>query len=81
MALIIRLQRFGSKNHPKYRVVVAEKSVRRDGRFVELLGAYNPTEQEDSKKVQMNIERADYWVSKGAQPSDTVRYLMRIARA
>ena len=80
MALRIRLQRFGAKNHPAYRVVVAEAAMRRDGRFVEILGSYDPIAKDKSSKVKMDVERADYWVSKGAQPTDTVRHLMRVSR-
>lgn len=77
MALKIRLQRFGAKNHPFYRIVVAESAMRRDGRFVEILGSYSPVAKE--KTLKMDMERADYWVSKGAQPTDTVRHLIRIS--
>ena len=80
MSLRIRLQRCGSKNNPAYRIVVAEASQRRDGRFVEKLGSYNPIASESSSRLKMDVERADYWVSKGAQPTDTVRYLMKVSR-
>ena len=80
MALKIRLQRFGCKNRPAYRVVVAEAAMRHDGRFVEILGSYNPIAKDKSLKVKMDVERADYWVSKGAQPTDTVRHLMKVSR-
>ena len=80
MALKIRLQRFGCKNCPAYRVVVAEAAMRLDGRFVEILGSYNPIAKDKTQKVKMDVERADYWVSKGAQPTDTVRHLMKVSR-
>ncbi len=80
MALKIRLQRYGAKHNPAYRVVVAESSMRRDGRSVEVLGFYNPAAKEDAEKVKMDVERADYWVSKGAQLTDTARHLLKISR-
>ena len=80
MALKIRLQRYGAKHDPAYRVVVAEASTRRDGRSVEVLGFYNPIAKEDAEKVKMDVERADYWVSKGAQLTDTARHLLKISR-
>ena len=81
MALRIRLQRHGMKHAPVYRVVVAEASAKRDGRFVEMLGFYNPIAQGNAERVRVNVERADYWLSKGAQASDTVRYLLKVSRA
>jgi small subunit ribosomal protein S16 len=73
--LMIRLARFGKKKHPFYRVVVTEKTRPRNGRFVEIVGTYDP--QKKPALVQMDKERVDYWLSKGAQPSDTVRSLLR----
>jgi small subunit ribosomal protein S16 len=73
--LMIRLSRIGKKKHPFYRVVVTEKTRPRNGRFVEIVGTYDP-----SKKpylVQLKQDRVDYWLSKGAQPSDTVRSFLR----
>jgi len=72
---MIRLSRFGKKKHPFYRVVVTEKTRPRNGRFVEIVGTYDP--QKKPALVQMDKERVDYWLSKGAQPSDTVRSLLR----
>jgi small subunit ribosomal protein S16 len=79
MVLKIRLQRFGCKHRPHYRVVVAESAKRRDGSFVEALGSYDPVQPND-KKVHLNLSRADYWMSVGAQPTDTVQYLVNLAR-
>ena len=81
MALKIRLQRHGMKHTPVYRVVVAEASAKRDGRFVEMLGFYNPVAQGNAEKIRINVERADYWLSKGAKATDTVRYLLKTSRA
>lgn len=80
MALKIRLQRYGSKNNPAYRVVVTEASMRRDGRSVEVLGFYNPIAKGQAPRVKMNVERTDYWMSQGAQPTDTVKHLIKVSR-
>ena len=73
--LMIRLARFGKKKHPFYRVVVTEKARPRNGRFVEIVGTYDP--QKKPALVEMDSERVQYWLSKGAQPSDTVRSMIR----
>lgn len=75
MALTIRLSRFGTKNEPHYRVAVAEARSRRDGDAVEYLGAYNPNAK--GNPLTIKLDRFDYWVSKGAKPSDTVRSLVK----
>jgi small subunit ribosomal protein S16 len=72
--LTIRLSRVGTKKRPFYRVVVIESRDPRDGRFVELLGHYNPCAQPEV--LHIDHERVSYWVGKGAQRSDTVRTLM-----
>jgi len=74
--LTIRLARIGKKKHPFYRVIVTEKTRPRNGRFVEIVGTYDP--QKKPAAVQLNSERVQYWLGKGAQPSDTVRSLIRI---
>ena len=73
MAVRIRLQRFGSKKRPYYRIVSADSRAKRDGRFLEQVGTYNP--MQSPHKITFKQERYDYWVSVGAQPSDTVRSL------
>ena len=73
--LMIRLSRIGKKKHPFYRVVVTEKTRPRNGRFVEIVGTYDP--QRNPAAVKIDSERVQYWLSKGAQPSDTVRSLLR----
>jgi small subunit ribosomal protein S16 len=78
MALKIRLSRIGTKNQPHFRVVVAEARSRRDGAPVEQLGAYNPRAKGDPLTVK--LDRIDYWLSKGAQPTDTVRTLLKRTR-
>jgi len=72
---MIRLTRRGAKKKPHYRVVVIEKANARDGRFVEILGHYNP--RKNPAEVVLKQERVDYWLSKGAQPSDTVRGFLK----
>lgn len=78
MALSIRLSRFGTKNDPHYRVAVAEARSRRDGDAVEYLGAYNPRAK--ANPLNIKLDRYDYWVAKGARPSDTVHSLVKRAR-
>jgi small subunit ribosomal protein S16 len=71
--LVIRLARAGAKKRPQYRVVVADSRFPRDGRFIEKLGTYNPQLAKDSKeRVKLELERIQYWLSKGAQPSDRI---------
>lgn len=73
--LTIRLARTGKKKHPSYRVVVIEKTRRRDGRFVEIVGHYEPRKQPSA--ISLNKERIQHWLSCGAQPSETVRSFLR----
>lgn len=73
--LMIRLARIGKKKHPFYRVVVTEKTRPRNGRFVEIVGTYDPAKKPAT--IQLNDERVQYWIAKGAQPSDTVRSFLR----
>ena len=77
MAVKIRLARHGSKKHPIYRVVVADSRVQRDGRTLEEIGRYDPNV--DPSLIEINGERARDWLSKGAQPTETVAKLLRIA--
>lgn len=80
MALKIRLQRGGSTHHPVYRIVVAESSSRRDGRFVESVGTYAPKARGKDLPCTMKLDRVDYWISVGAKPTDTVKSLIRSQR-
>ena len=73
MALKIRLRRVGAKKQPAYRIVVADARAPRDGRFVEIIGAYNPLTNPST--VQVHTERAIYWLGIGAQPTDVVKRL------
>lgn len=72
----IRLKRFGSKKRPYYRVVVQDARKPRDGECIEEIGTYMPIEAEE-KQVNINLERANYWIGVGAQPTDIVAKLMR----
>lgn len=74
MATVIRLQRHGRKSAPFYRIVVTDRRAPRDGRFIEKLGTYNP--MTNPATIDLNFERALYWVNVGAQPSDTVRSIL-----
>jgi small subunit ribosomal protein S16 len=75
MAVKIRLRRMGAKKRPFYRVVVADGRAPRDGRFIETLGYYNPCV--DPAEVKIDAERAQYWLGKGAQPTDTAQALLK----
>jgi small subunit ribosomal protein S16 len=75
MAVSIRLRREGAKNRPYYRVVVADSRRPRDGKFIEIIGTYDP--KRTGQNSSFDMERAEYWISRGAQPSDTVRSLIK----
>lgn len=75
MAVKIRLARHGAKKRPFYRIVVADQESRRDGRFIEIVGTYNPLK--DPADVSLKNDRIDYWLGKGAIPTDTVRNLIK----
>jgi len=77
MSLVIRLSRTGKKGERKFRVIVKEKRSKRDGDSLEILGWYQKTK--DHKKKEINKERFDYWISKGAQPSMTVAEIIKSA--
>ncbi|MCA9726408.1 MAG: 30S ribosomal protein S16 [Candidatus Eisenbacteria bacterium] len=79
MATVIRMQRAGSRNHPTYRVVVTDSRNRRDGRFIEKVGFYNPC----STPVMLDIdaERVKFWMERGAQPSESVAALLKRQQA
>lgn len=75
----IRLRRMGAKKNPYYRIVVADSHSPRDGKFIEELGTYDPLTEPATVKV--DSERAKYWISNGAQPTETVRALLKKAEA
>jgi small subunit ribosomal protein S16 len=76
MAVRIRLRREGRKKAPSYRIVVAESTMPRDGRFIEIIGTYQPRQ---ANPVNLKADRAHHWLDNGAQPSDTVRSILRRA--
>ena len=74
MAVKIRLRRMGAKKAPFYRIVVADSRCPRDGRFIEEIGTYDP--MAEGENIKIDLERAKYWISNGAQPTETVRGLL-----
>ncbi len=78
MAVVLRLRREGSKDRPFYRIVAADQRFRRDGRFIEIVGTYNPARGADEATVQ--LEKVDRWLTNGAKPSPTVASLIKRAR-
>ncbi|HKL07046.1 MAG TPA: 30S ribosomal protein S16 [Roseovarius sp.] len=80
MAMKIRLARGGSKKRPFYRIVATDSRMPRDGRFIEKLGTYNPLLPKDSEdRVKMNMERVQYWMDHGAQPTDRISRMLEAA--
>lgn len=75
--VVIRMSRGGAKNRPFYNIVVADSRARRDGRFIERLGFYNPMAPEGSEGFRLAMDRVAYWESKGAQASDAVQKLIK----
>ena len=75
MAVKIRLRRMGAKTSPYYRIVVADSRYPRDGRFIEEIGTYNPLT--DPAQITVDAEKAKQWISNGAQPTDTVKALLK----
>lgn len=78
MAVAIRLKREGAKNHPYYKIVVADQRMPRDGRFIEIIGTYDP--KKEGENFSLALDRADYWVGVGARPSQTVGSIINKAR-
>ena len=78
LAVKIRLARHSAKKRPFYRVVVADGRMPRDGRYIELVGRYNPVS--DPKLIDIDLERVDAWLAQGAQPTNAVAHLIAIAR-
>ena len=76
MAVKLRLTRVGSKKNPIYRVVAADSRSPRDGKFIEIVGRYNP--QTEPSTIELNEEKVKDWLSKGAQPTESVRRLLKI---
>ncbi|MBE2202734.1 MAG: 30S ribosomal protein S16 [Chthoniobacterales bacterium] len=78
MAVAIRLRREGAKNSPYYKIVVADQRRARDGKFIEIIGTYDPKKEGENFDIQ--LDRADYWVGVGARPSQTVGSIITKAR-
>jgi small subunit ribosomal protein S16 len=80
MSVKIRMKRVGTKNTPAFRIVVANSRSPRDGKFIEEIGTYNPLKQ--GENFTIDLDRAQYWISKGAQPSDTVAsFIKKLVKA
>ena len=75
--LAIQLMRTGAKKRPSYRIVVKEKQSKRDGAYLENLGTYNPTRE--PAEIKVDLDRAQYWIGKGAQPTETVSQLLKLS--
>ena len=76
----IRLRRMGAKKAPYYRIILADSRCPRDGRFIEELGTYDPM-AEGEQRIKVDMERAKYWIANGAQPTETVRGLLKKVEA
>ena len=79
MAVVIRLARFGTKHAPKYRITVADSRRYVTSQFLEILGTYNPTPGGKDQKVVLDLAKTEAWIKKGAQPSDRVKHVMKLA--
>lgn len=79
--VVIRLARFGTKHNPKYRITVADSRRSLGGKFIEILGTFNPSPQGQDKKVVLDLGRAKDWIAKGAQPTKRVKHVMKLAEA
>ena len=77
MAVKIRLRRMGAKKAPFYRIVVADSRYPRDGRFIEEIGTYDPNK--DPSVINVDVEKANKWIANGAQPTDTVKKILKIS--
>ena len=77
MAVVIRMKRTGRRNRPSYRISVADRALPRDGRTLETLGIYDPASPKPELRLTLDVERARHWLSRGAQPSETVRSILR----
>ncbi|KYG63826.1 30S ribosomal protein S16 [Bdellovibrio bacteriovorus] len=81
MAVVIRLARMGAKHSPKYRVTVADSRRYVTGKFLEVLGTYIPSPKGNDKKVELDLAKVDAWIKKGAQPSERVKHVIKLAQA
>ncbi len=81
MAVVIRLARMGSKHEPKYRITVADSRRYVTGKFLDILGTYNPSPRGNDKKVELDMTKFNDWVKKGALPTDRVKHVAKLAQA
>ncbi len=81
MAVVIRLARMGSKHEPRYRITVADSRRYVTGKFIEVIGSYDPLAKGQTKKVVLDQTKYNEWVQKGAQPSDRVKHVAKLALA
>jgi small subunit ribosomal protein S16 len=79
--VVIRLSRIGAVNNPKYRVTVADSRRPTCGKFIEVVGTYNPNPRGKEKEVELNLEKVNSWISKGAQPTARVKNIIKLASA
>ena len=79
MAVKIRLRRMGAKKAPFYRIVVADSRYPRDGRFIEEIGTYDPTKE--PSVINVDLEKASKWIANGAQPTDTVKKILKLSES
>ena len=79
--VVIRLARFGKKHSPKYRITVADSRRWLGGKFIEVVGSYNPTPSGEEKELSCDMDKIQDWIKKGAQPSDRVKSLLRKVQA
>lgn len=79
--VVIRLNRGGSKKRPKYRITVADSRAWLGGKFIEVIGNYNPHPRGEEKKLVLDLAKANEWIKKGAQPTSRVKSLMKMAQA
>ncbi|NJM10218.1 MAG: 30S ribosomal protein S16 [Bdellovibrionaceae bacterium] len=79
--VVIRLARFGKKHSPRYRITVADSRRWLNGKFIEIIGHYNPNPQGAEKEFSVDMEKVQSWIAKGAQPSDRMKSLLRKAQA
>jgi len=81
MAVVIRLARTGTKHTPKYRITVADSRRYATGKHLEVIGTYIPTPQGQDQKIKLDVEKYNEWVKKGAQPTDRVKHVVKLAQA
>ena len=79
--VVIRLARAGAKKRPFYQIVVADSRREHNGKFIERVGFFNPIARGQEEKLRLDLDRVEYWIGKGAQPSDRVKYLIKSAKS